>query len=477
LKIGKANVRKINAANREREMGKAIRERFADFIIGTEYKDLPEEVVYQTKLCVLDLLGVALAGSNVGLAPLMTDMICEIGGKEEATIIGDGRKLPALSAALVNSVRGHTIDYDDGHRYAGGHPGVVVIPPAIAIAERENLTGKALIESVVAGYKTFICTGTAVNPSHLKRGFHTTGTVGAFAAAGACAKLLGLSKEETENALAIAGLQSAGLLEALVSGQMMKALHPGKAAQAGVMAAVLAQRGAVGPELIFEGDKGFFRAFSDVHGLTEISPGMEKNLGMINPYSQMYFKFHATCRATHASIDAALEICKEQGLGPRNIQEIEIETFPVALSLCGDIVCPDTILAAKFSIPFSVAMAISTGDLFVDKFTEENIKNEDIKALASKVKLSVGQEWAKAYPEKRGASVTIKTNSGQYFTHSLPFAIGARETEDSGSVDRLMMKFHSNSSLVLSEEQSKQLGDSIMNLENLSVRDITRLVY
>ena len=467
-----------------------IRERFAEFIVGTHYQELPQEVVYQTKLCVLDLLGVALAGGNVGLAPLITDMICNIGGKEEATIIGDGRRLPALNAALVNGVRGHTLDFDDGQKYANGHPGVVVIPPALALAERENASGRELIEAIVAGYETFIYTATAINhplhvkkdsdkmnPLHSKKGFHTTGTIGPFGAAAACAKVLGLGKEGIENALAIAGLQGAGLLEVTVSGQMMKPLHPGRAAQAGVMAALLAQKGAVGPELIFEGEKGFFRAFSDVHGSTEISPDLEKNLGMINPYSQMYFKFHATCRATHASIDAALEICKKQGLGPKDIQEIEIETFPVALSLCGHIVYPDTILAAKFSIPFSVAMAISTGDLFVDKFTEENIKNEDIKALASKVKLSAGEEWAKAYPEKRGASVTIKSNSGQHFTHSLPFAIGARETEDSGSVDNLMKKFHSNASLALSEEKSKQLGDSIMNLENLSVRDITRLVY
>lgn len=309
-----------------------------------------------------------------------------------------------------------------------------------------------------------------MNPSHAQKGFHTTGTVGPFGAAAASSKLLGLGKPEVENALAIAGLQGAGLLEVTTSGQMMKPLHSGKAVQAGVLAALLAQKGGEGPELIFEGEKGFFKAFTD-----GIDNKPFSNLGGRFEIMNTYFKLHATCRGTHASIDAALEIINNHGIHPENIKGIEIETFPHAIKLCGHIVHPENVLGAKFSIPFSVAMAIILGDLSADKFTEENIKNESIKELASKVKVSVGKEWERSYPEKRGASATIETYSGQSFSFILPLAKGS--PENPASLKDLIKKFQTNVSHILSKEQSNKLEGAIMNLENRSVRDITRLIY
>jgi 2-methylcitrate dehydratase PrpD len=157
----------------------------------------------------------------------------------------------------------------------------------------------------------------------------------------------------------------------------------------------------------------------------------------------------------------------------KDLKEIEIGTYPVAIQFCGSIVHPDTISAAKFSIPYSVAMAISLGDLFMDKFTEENIRDEEIRALASKVRVFAQEEWAKGYPDRRGASVTIRTYSGQAYSSSIPLAKG--EPENPATLKDLMEKFRTNAAQVLSPRRSEKLRKNIMNLENLSVCDIARL--
>lgn len=452
-------------------MNKNLRQRFSEFIVNTSFNDLPKEVVDQTKQCILDFVGVALAGSKVGLAPIITNIICNNGGTQEATLIGDGRKIPALNAALINSIKGHTLDMDDGHRYAGAHPGIVVIPAALAIGELKNVKGKDLIEAIVVGYETFIRIASSINPYHAQRGFHTTGTVGTFGAAAACSKLLRLNRMHVENALAIAGLQGAGLLEVVTSGQMMKPLHPGRASEAGVLAALLSSEGAEGPDLIFEGEKGFFRAFSNFNNTNNVAEDLGSNFEIMNTY----FKLHATCRASHASIDAVMQICMNHKLSHNDILEIEIKTFPHAINLCGQITHPDNILAAKFSIPYSVAMAIYLGDLSADKFTDKNIRDENIQKLASKVKVHVSEEWAECYPEKRGATVTIKTKTGDSYSFSLPLAKGA--PENPATIDELKGKFLNNATATLSLEKSKKLSLNIVDLEKISISDIANLLF
>jgi 2-methylcitrate dehydratase PrpD len=252
---------------------------------------------------------------------------------------------------------------------------------------------------------------------------------------------------------------------------MMKPLQPGRAVEGGVLASLLAKEGAQGPELIFEGDKGFLSAFSEVRDTKSLSSGLGDQFAIMSTA----FKLYAVCRVTHPSADVALEICKKEGLGSKDIETIEIETFPYALTLCGDIVHPDTPLAAKFSIPYSIAMAISLGDLFVDKFTEENIHNKDINELAGKVKVSVGEEWERSYPDKKGATVTIRTHTGKAYSSSVSLPKG--EPENPASLEDLWEKFQSNSTHILSESQSKSLGEAILNLENLTVRDLARLFH
>jgi 2-methylcitrate dehydratase PrpD len=442
-----------------------MRERFATFISKTHYGELPQEVVHQAKRCILDLLGVSIAGSTVGLAPLATDVVCALGGEKEATIIGDGRKIPAFHAAFVNGVRGHTLDMDDGHRYANGHPGVVTIPAALALGERGNVTGKELIEAVVVGYETFVRIATAINPSHLKRGFHTTGTVGPLGAAAACSKLLKLSKREIEHALAIGGLQGAGLLEVLTSGHMMKPLHPGRAAQAGVMASLLAQKGAEGPDLIFEGEKGFFRAFSDGVDVGDLGSDLGSTFEIMNAY----FKLHAACRHVHSTLDAVSEIMKGNEIDIDEIEKIDVHTYSVAHQLTGHNREAKTELAAKFSLPVSVGLMLLYGKAGIDEYSPKRMENPAIHNLAKKVNVVVDKKRDDVYPKERSARVRIEAK-GMSYAHEVVISRG--EPENPASDDELKEKFFPNAARLLPAEKVADLYEMIRDLENISVRQL-----
>lgn len=450
-------------------MAGELRQKFAEFILRTRCDDLPEEVVRQTKKCILDFFGVALAGMNVGLGPIVTDLFCERGGTPEATIIGNGKKLPAPSAAFVNSVLGHTLDLDDGHRFANAHAGIVVIPAALAVAERMGGTGKEFIESIVAGCETFLYIAKSMNPSHLRRGFHTTGTVGPFGAAAACAKLLGLDKKQTENALAIAGLQGSGLLEVETSGQMIKPLHSANAAQAGVMAALMAQRGAEGPDLIFEGDKGFFRAFTDESEGENTANGLGETFEIMNTY----FKMYAACRHTHSTLDAINEIVTKNKIDIEQIEKIEVGIYSVAYRLTGHIRKAKTELAAKFSIPVSVGLFLVYGKAGFEEYSMDNLSNPMVQKMADKVIVTIDQERDAAFPAKRSAIVTIETKADTY-TYAVDIPKG--DPENPYTDDEMKQKFFINAEKVLPYHKSILLFDRIMGMENITIREFVEYI-
>ncbi len=450
-------------------MGSRFAEKFAEFTVGVRYEDLPRSVVEQARWCILDFLGVALAGGNLGLAPSMTELICGPGGEEEATIIGHHRRVPVLNAALLNSVRGHTLDMDDGHRYANAHPGVVVVPAALAVAEKVDATLGEFIQAMVAGYEIMIRIARAMNPSHLQRGFHSTGTAGPFGAAAACSNLLRLDGKQCGNALAIAGLQGAGLLQVTASGQMMKPLQPGRAAQAGTLAAMLARRGSEGPDEILEGEKGFFRAFSDSVDFTALTDG----LGAAFEILGVYFKGHAACRHVHPTLDALAQTVKANGITLEEIEKIEVNTYPVAYSLTGRPKEAGSELAAKFSIPVSVALMLIHGRAGTGEFTARCLQNPAVKSMAGRVVVSPDEWRGKVYPAKRGSAVSVSTARG---TFRGEVEIPKGDPENPFSPDELTEKFLSNASEALPAEAAMNVRDLVMGDGAVPVREIMRLV-
>jgi 2-methylcitrate dehydratase PrpD len=453
-------------------MKEPLRSRLADFIVRTRIERLPEDVIHQSERCLLDLLGVALAGSRTGCIPAISKVHYGLGGKEEATVLGDGRKVPAPHAALLNGAKGHALDMDDGHRFANAHPSVVVIPAALALAERDDVSGVALIEAIVVGYETLVRIAKSINPSHLRRGFHTTATVGSFGAAAACCKILNLSQREVGNALSIAGLTGSGLLEVMASGQGTKPFQTGRASQAGLLASLLAKAGAEGPDLIFEGQKGFLGAYSDHHDLEQgiADLGDNNNYEILN----VYFKMHAACRHIHPALDAMSEIMSKAQIDLGKIKRIEVKTYSVAFELTGQNRTADTELAAKFSLPVSLALLLIYGRAGADEYAMECICDPRVRTLAEKVEVAVDLDRDKVYPKHRGSRVRLVTPDE---AHAAEVELPKGEPENPFSEDELVEKFRMNASKALSPSEVRNIQECVLDLEHSSVRELMNWIH
>ncbi|HVH80603.1 MAG TPA: MmgE/PrpD family protein, partial [Stellaceae bacterium] len=187
--------------------GSNLTRTLAERACAITYDALPEDVRELARQCVLDYLGVGLAGADDELARILIEELTEAGGTAQAGVIGHGARLPMLSAALANGAIAHALDYDDVNLAMPGHPSVAILPGLIALAEQRRSSGREVIAAFVAGYETACRIGMALRPGHYDRGFHATGTIGAFGAAAACARLLELDAEATARALGIAGTQ------------------------------------------------------------------------------------------------------------------------------------------------------------------------------------------------------------------------------------------------------------------------------
>src|SRR5437899_2998338 len=283
-----------------------------------EYEALPPEAHELARQCVLDYLGVALAGAADPLVRILLDELMDAAGAPQASVIGHEVRLPALSAALVNGAAAHALDYDDVNMAMPGHPSVAILPALLALAELKGSSGREVIAAFVAGYETACRIGAALQPGHYNLGFHATATVGSFGAAAACARLLGLDTAATATALGVAGTQAAGLKSQF--GTMCKPFHAGKAAQNGLLAARLAARGFSSRLDIVECIQGF----ALTHG-----PDFSPEAALATPEAGLHlfanlFKYHAACYLTHAPIECARRLRDEHRLTPEAVVGITL---------------------------------------------------------------------------------------------------------------------------------------------------------
>ncbi|MGB9937455.1 MAG: MmgE/PrpD family protein [Methanobacterium sp.] len=425
-----------------------ITKKFADFIVSNNYDKLPEEVIEQAKLCFLDFLGVTLRGSRTKSSVFVNKIIKK---EEQSTVIGF-EKSTTLDSALANGVAAHSLDLDDGNRMAQLHPGVCVIPAALSVCEAHNKSGKQLISAIVAGYEIAIAMGILANPEHRNNGFHSTGTCGTFGAAAAACSALNLDEKQTINALGLAGTQASGLLESDHAGSMGKHLHAGKAAQSGVLSALLAKEGFTGASTIIEGKEGFLSAMSNLDNVRkEVKVGKYHIL-------DVYFKKYPVCRHLHSTIDAALNIISKNDLKIENIQNIRVKTYKIAAN--HDKYNPKTLEGIRQSLPFALALAIKNKDLNLDNLQI----NDNIAEISSKIVIECNEDIDNLYPDKRASEVIIKTNTESYFNKvELPKG----EPENQFSKEEILDKFYS-----LNRNVNIDISSIIENLENYNVKEL-----
>lgn len=444
----------------------SVTKKLVDFVVETTYDDLPEEVTEHAKACILDWIGVALAGSLEPPSRKITSIIKEMAGREEAAVVGMGFKTSYVNAALANGVIGHSVELDDIHEEAIIHPAAPVMPAALAVAEREDGSGKDLITAVTLGYEVAIRIGKAVNPSHYEF-WHPTGTCGAFGAAATAGKLMGLDEKGMVHAFGIAGTGAAGLVE--VFGTMSKPLNAGRAAMGGVMAALLAQKGFTSSTRILEAERGYLRATAGAFDIERVT----ENLGSDFEVMNNIFKRHASCGHTHGAIDAVLEMVEKHGIKADDVSKILVGTYPIAVSTAGERYEPCTADDAKFSLPYCVAAALIYGKVGLEEFSSEKLAHPTILDLSKRVKVIVEPEFVNA--RLGPAKVKISTKSGDEYQSRVEKPKGY--PENPLTKKELETKFKDLSSLVLTDERIKDVLKTVNNLENLDrVRDLAELL-
>ena len=358
--------------------------RLSEFIHETDYEDMPEEVIRRAKFCLLDWIGSAYAGIGHASERIVSDLIGEMGGKTAATLIGSKRAAPPAEAALYHGVISAVMEIDDVHEEASLHPGIGVIPAALAVAEYAGASGKELLAAIVIGYDISVRMARAAGASHYHF-WHTTGTCNTFGAAAAAGKLLRLEVGATTMALGLAGTQASGLWESLnADATMAKHLHSGKAASNGVLSALLAKAGFKGSETIVEGAKGFLVASS--RATAEDTARLTENLG--NPFliTKNFFKRYACCRACFEGIEGVRQLLIAHGLKPGAVEKITVTMKPARTWLVAN-PAPQDIYQAKFSLPFCMAVTALRGEAGLFQFTEENLQDPLVREFMQKVSL------------------------------------------------------------------------------------------
>ena len=381
----------------------------ASWISNLRYEDLPERTRTVVRGALLDTIGCGAYGYATPWAKMLLEWARAGGGKAEATVWGDDApSLRTADAALVNGTSAHAFELDDYHQ-AKLHAGAVVIPAAIAMAEKLGSDGKTLITAITAGYEVMIRSSLALNPSATRlRGWHITGVCGPFGAAAACAVLMGLDEERTAWALGLAGTQGAGVWAFNADGAMSKRLHAGKAAHSGVMAAELAQLGFTGPTQIYEfHDGGVLKAFSDA---SDPAP-LTAELGHVWHVESNSVKPYSCCGSTHSYVDAAKTLRQKLGAPWDAKRPVRVGLAKVVDVQCGFDYKPSTALNAQMSARYVVAAALMEGQALPPQFTDEKIADPKLVELAEHLELIHDPELDKLYPARFAGWIAAKSGS------------------------------------------------------------------
>ena len=427
-------------------------ERFADWALGLSIEDVPKPVVDTACRHLLDGLGCALAAARTGAAEHAVTVATEFasGG---AHIIGTRSQAPAPAAALANGALVHALDYDDTHAGALVHATAAVLPTAFVIGEVWNSSGADVLAAAIAGYEVVTRLGAAVPHGFHQNGFHATSVCGVFASALIASKLMDLTRDQTVNALGIAGSTAGGLLEFLHTGSSTKQLHPGMAAMNGIIAARLAVTGADGPSSVFEGELGLFRSFT---GKQVDAATLTDGLGRRWETTRMTIKPYPVCQLSHASLDALRTLLP---VDPVTVEAIAFGLMPEIQK----IVCepadakrrPRTPYEGKFSLPYCAATLLLDGDVTIDSFAPENLTRPDALDLASRITwVPVASQTA---PADAPGDVMLHLKDGTSRHARVERSRGGPETPLSD--DELVAKFKANGGLDRHVEEMFRLAE------------------
>lgn len=385
-------------------------DKFINNIRSIRKEDITPEVWHQARIALIDYISVTIAGANIFRKKELSylDSINEIG---DATIFGLNRKASMQTAALLNGMSAHVLELDDGHRIGMIHLGAPIISALLAVAEKENIPSEDLLYGIVIGYEVAIRLACAIQPSCKLNGYHATGVCGTVGATMAIGVALHFNFNQMKSAMSAAITSSSGLLEMIEGDTNLKPYNAGRAAMDAIASAYIGKAEFLAPEDALGGKRGFLNVFSCEVKMEYLIDFERKKFYIDTIYNKPY----ASCRHTHPSIEAAMQIRLQNGFKLEEVESIRVDTYKLAVNGHNHTEI-NGVNSAKMSIPYSLAVALVTGKAGLDEYSERYINDQQILKLTSKVVVKDLDELTKWCPIKRIASVEIKTKSGIFLS-------------------------------------------------------------
>jgi len=422
----------------------SITKLFGSYGANCKLNDLNDEMKFFTKMSILDWCGVAYAAKKEPVSRIVSEMVMEEKGVNQATVISSGHRVSSRGAALANGATGHALDYDDTHFLFVGHPTSSALPTALALGEELNSSIEDILLAYMAGVEVSTRIGHILGYPHYNAGFHQTATSGSFGSTIVASKLLGLSEDQTINALGLVSTRASGIKSQF--GTMGKPFHAGMAASNGIEAAKLSKLGFISRDDGIECEQGFFQT----HGWNkEIPPRAIEGLGAEFLFPEIKYKFHACFHGLHSFLEALDELKHVNNFNPETIEKIEIETNPSWLKVC-NIEKPKTGLESKFSYKLTAAMSIFGKDTSsLDTYDDTICFNDQMNEIRDKVKVIPNENLTNTQ-----SVISIKDGSSEINNK--------HDLSDNIEKNILETKIVSKSASLLSKAKSEQI-EKILN--------------
>ncbi|MEN3365659.1 MAG: hypothetical protein V7606_2933 [Burkholderiales bacterium] len=420
----------------------AVTEMLAKFVANHPSRGWSDAVENEAERSFANWFGCAIGPATHETVEAALAAVMELAPSPQASILGRKEKVDIANAAMLNGISSHTFDFDDTHLKTIIHPAGPVASAVLALGEHIGASGRDIVDALVLGIEVSCRVGNAVYPNHYDRGWHITGSTGMLGSAAACARLLKLDATRTQMAIGIAASQPVGLREQF--GTMTKPLHPGAAAKAGLMAALMAKHGYTSSKRALEAPRGLMQVFSDKTDWSEIT----ERLGETWEIALNSYKPFACGIVIHPSIDGCVQLRNKYQLKPQDIQKVTLKAHSLVLELTGKKTPADG-LQSKFSVYHSCAVGLLYGQAGEHEYSDETVNRPEVLALRSKVEAIVDDSIDEA-----SADVSIQTTDGRTLHVFVEHAIGS--VEQPMSDEQLRAKFVDQSAPVIGAEKAEK---------------------
>jgi 2-methylcitrate dehydratase PrpD len=406
---------------------------------------LPEAVRKEATRTLFNWVGCAVGGSRQDAPVRAFAALKPFSGPEQAALFGRTERMDALNAALVNGISSHVLDYDDTHLKTIIHPAGPVAAALTAFAQYRPVSGAEFMNALSLGCEIECRIGNSVFPEHYAMGWHITGTTGVFGAAAAIGRLLGLDETRMASAIGLAATQPVGLK--VQFGTDTKSFHPGRAAQNGMLSALMAEKGYTASEVALEGFDGWGQAMSSRHNWDEVTQGLGERYELaLNTY-----KPFACGIVAHPAIDAAIQLREANGLKPEDIRSVALKVHPLVLNLMGKTE-PHTGLEGKFSVFHATAVALVTGRAGEQAFTDRAVNDPIVVGLRKKIEVVIDPAI-----KSDQVDMTVTLADGRSLHQFVEHAVGSQLHPMSDK--QLTDKFTGQAEGILPEDRTRRLMD------------------